>query len=152
MSDAGGILPESHRNNRTIARSFDRREWRSVGEADSDHAITVDAGDQIALETSSSAGPLSTNQFYFTVGAQPIENDGTPQTSLSTQEWTRPVEYGSGSTGGANPNQFVIQANPPDPTMRRWTIKIPPQEDAHGNFDFNTVRVYVRKHPPSPTN
>jgi hypothetical protein len=34
--------------------------------------------------------------------------------------------------------------------MRRWTIKIPPQEDAHDNFDFNTVRVYVRK--PSSAN
>jgi hypothetical protein len=32
--------------------------------------------------------------------------------------------------------------------MRRWTIKIPPQESAHGNSDFNAVRVYVRK--PSP--
>jgi len=148
-TDAGGILPASHRNNQTIARSFDRREWRSVGEADSDHAITVDAGDQIALETSSSAGPLPTNQFYFTVTAQPIDADGTPQPSLSTPEWARPVEYGSGPTGGGNPHQLVIQANPPG-GMQRWTIKIPPQQSTHDNSDYNTVRVYVRK--PSPVN
>src|SRR5690348_10768311 len=75
----------------------DRQPLRSpgaavVGEVDPGHAVTVDAGDQIALETSSSAGPLPTNQFYFTVTAQPIEADGTPQASLSTPEWARPVE------------------------------------------------------------
>ncbi|HKW54967.1 MAG TPA: hypothetical protein VJO12_14840 [Stellaceae bacterium] len=148
-TDAGGILPAPHRNNQTIATSFDHRDWRSVGEADSDHAITVNASDQIALETSSSAGPLPTNHFYFTVTAQPIDADGTPQPSLSTPEWERPVEYGSGPTGAGIPHQLVIQANPPG-GMQRWTIKIPPQQSAHDNADYNMVRVYVRK--PSPAN
>jgi hypothetical protein len=148
-TDAGGILPAPHRNNQTIASNFDRRDWRSVGEADSDHAITVDAGDQIALETSSSAGPLPTNHFYFTVTAQPIDADGTLQPSLSTAEWARPVEYGSGPTGAGIPHQLVIQAKPPG-GMQRWTIKIPPQQSTHDNSDYNAVRVYVRK--PSSAN
>jgi hypothetical protein len=119
-----------------------------VGEVDPGHAVTVDAGDQIALETSSSAGPLPTNQFYFTVTAQPIEADGTPQASLSTPEWARPVEYSSGPTGSGVPNQLVIHANPPG-GMQRWTIKIPPQQNAHDNSDDNAVRVYVRKPAPA---
>lgn len=147
-TDAGGSRRAPHGNNKQIARRFDRREWRSVGDADSDHDVIVDAGDQIAIETSSSAGPLPTNQFYFTVAAQPIETDGRPQPSLSTPEWTRPVEYSSGATGGGSPNQFVIEASPPG-GMQRWTIKIPPQESAHGNADYNRVRVYVRKPPPA---
>lgn len=148
-TDAGAILPARGGNNQQIANRFDRREWRSVGEVDPDHAVTIDAGDQIALETSSSAGPLPTNQFYFTVTAQPIEADGTPQASLSTSEWSRPVEYKSGFTGGAGANQFVIQASPPG-SMQRWTIRIPPQQNAHDNADYNMVHVYVRK--PSPAN
>jgi hypothetical protein len=148
-SDTGGILPAPRGNNQQIANRFDRRAWRSVGEVDPDHAVTVDADDQIALETSSSAGPLPTNQFYFTATARPIEADGTPQASLSTSDWSRPVEYGSGFTGGAGANQFVIQARPPG-SMQRWTITIPPQQNAHDNADYNTVHVYVRK--PSPAN
>src|SRR6202043_2167167 len=131
-TDVGGILPAPRGNNQSIAYRFDRRQWRSVGEADADHSVTVDAGDQIAVETSGSAGPLPTNQFYFTVHAQPIDAGGTPQPSLSTPDWTRPTEYGSGPIGGGGTNQFVIQANPPGTAMRRWTIKIPPQESAHG--------------------
>jgi hypothetical protein len=146
-TDAGGILPTPHRNNQTIADNFDRRDWQPVGEADSDHAVTIDAGDQIALEMTSSGGPLPTNHFYFTVTAQPLDADGTAQPSLSTPEWPRPVEYGSGPTGAGVPHQLVIQANPPG-GRQRWTIKIPPQQNTHDNSDYNMVRVYVPR--PSP--
>jgi Ssp1 endopeptidase immunity protein Rap1a len=81
--------------------------------------------------------------------SRPIEADETPQASLWTPEWSRPVEYKSGFTGGAAANQFVIQASPPG-SIQRWTIRIPPQQNAHDNADYNTVRVCVRSHRAAP--
>jgi hypothetical protein len=122
--------------------SIDRTQWNFVQLLDeSQSTFTFESGDRISIEASSLAYP-PTNQFYFTVHAQPLNADGSPQESIGTADWFAPVEYSSGFTGAGSPNQFVIQARSSAP-KQRWTITIPPQQAAHDNALYNTLRVYA---------
>ncbi len=133
------------RNNELVAGwgdRFDRSGWSYVGQIDAHRPTrTFNAGNRIAIEASSVAYP-PTHQCRFTVHAQPMEADGRPQASVATAEWFKPVEYSSGPTGAGGPNVFVLQATSPAP-RQRWTVSIPPQQAAHGNAAYSTLRIYV---------
>jgi hypothetical protein len=139
-----------HPNNKMTSgwgqNGFDPDQWQLVGTTTGD-PLTFTAGDQIGVLASSSAGPLPTNQFWFSVNAQGLNQYGGPIPSL-LEAYDTPTLYSSGPTGNGSANPFVFQAVPPGsvPTSGyRWTVGIPPQEDAHGNYDYNTLRVYVPK-------
>ncbi len=131
-------------NNYGGRESFDAANWTPVNPP-------VEYGDELAfsyatsvigIEASSSASPLPTNQFEFTVQALPLQSDGKRQTGVSTPGWLDPVPYGSGLTGAGFSNQFVISASFKAP-LTQWTIRIPPQEETHDNNDFEMLQVYT---------
>jgi RHS repeat-associated protein len=143
--DLSGTSP----NNIRTSNSFDPSQWVPIEPWSDD--VTFTAGNTIAIEASSLAGPLATNQFYFTVTAVPLNPDGTPQSSIASESWYEPVQYGSGRTGGTNVNQFVFQANPPNcASAFKWTVKIPPQQAAHDNSEYNTLQVFIPKQAIHP--
>ncbi|HEY1580458.1 MAG TPA: RHS repeat-associated core domain-containing protein [Terracidiphilus sp.] len=139
FTDRWGTSP----NNVIIGNTFDSSLWCLIGTVgENDDALTFNAGTKIAIEASSVAGPVATNQFRFTVIASPLSADGTLQPSMATPQWSEPVNYSSGFTGNSAPNQFVIRANPIPAPLVRWAISLPPQEETHDNSDFKTLNIY----------
>jgi hypothetical protein len=127
---------------------FDPDQWQLVGTTTGD-PLTFTAGNLIGVLASSSAGPLPTNQFWFSVNALPLDQYGNLIPSMPA-EYEAPTLYSSGLTGFGNTNPFTFQALQPGivpATGYRWTVGIPPQQDAHGNYDFDTIRVYIPKVP-----
>ena len=137
----------SHHNNKQIATKFDPKEWEQIKDLVSPSNITTytfDSGDEIAIETSSDS-VLPTTQFYFTVTALPLNENGTSQASAATPEWFKPVEYATANGAGFTPRR-VLKATSFSP-FQKWTVTIPPQEDANLNVpnSYVEVRIYVRK-------
>jgi hypothetical protein len=135
------------RNNMLVSRSFDSSGWHVVDRIISTGEFTVDAGEQIAFVSSSDAAP-PTLQFYFTAFAYPIKEDGTNEDVLETPEWFVPVEYPGGPVGSGVGHlieqQLVIQTTfPSSAHKQRWTLKVPSQEDTHGNFTYYELDIYV---------
>ena len=121
---------------------FFKSEWKLTGQIDGNGStLTLDAGNRIAIEASSTAFP-PTNQFAFQVSARPLDVNGQIMPSMASPGWFEPVGYSSGFTGGSLANTFVIEAIPYSPAQR-WTISIPLQSAAHGNAANNTLRIYV---------
>jgi hypothetical protein len=117
----------------------DLRDWELVGSVSEGSALSFPSlADRILIEASSLAYP-PTNQFSFTVDAQPLFGR-----SLAPPEWYEKVWHASGPTGAGTPNYFEFQANPPG-NMTKWTVAIPSQQPAHGNALHNTINVYVPK-------
>ncbi|WP_137392519.1 hypothetical protein [Rhodoligotrophos defluvii] len=124
--------------------SFDKSRWEPVGRIDDySSSLTVNAGERIAVEASSMAYP-PTNQFWFSVYATPMGQDGNPLPSLASPSWFKEVWYSSGFTGAGSPNRFVIEASAPGPS-HQWTITLPPQQGAHDNAMYNTLKVYKER-------
>jgi hypothetical protein len=121
--------------------NFYPSQWDLLQQITSGDPMTFIAGNTIALEASSLAYP-PTNQFRWTAVAQPLNDDGTPQASLSTPNWGDAIEYSSGPTGSGTPAHFVIQAISPAP-KQRWTISIPGQEDTYGNYFDDRINIYT---------
>jgi hypothetical protein len=137
-----------HPNNKMVRTSFDKTKWTYVGQvsdASGLDSLTVDAGNTIAVETSSLAGPLPTNHFWFDISALPLNSDGTLQNYAAPVGWSNPSSYSSGFTGNpAIPNVTVFQSTTSS-MQNRWTISVPYQPESHDNSMYDTVRVYVPK-------
>jgi len=149
--DSGNTESEVGGNNKIVPNNLSLYQWSAVSIADSNHdnTTTVTAGSQIMLETGSDASP-TLGQFWVTATAIPLDTNGNVQPSLtpSGSNWFSPVWHSSGFTGSRNiTNTFVLQANPASPSTSqwRWTVTIPPQEDAYGNISEKWVNVYVPK-------
>jgi hypothetical protein len=144
--DPGVFLPVGKNNFATVGwgdSTFYPSQWDIVRQISGGDHVTFVAGNTISIEASSLAYP-TTNQFRWTATAEPLNDDGTPQVSVGMPGWSNPVEYSSGLTGGSIPNHFVLQATSPAP-KQRWTVSIPPQEDAHGNYLDDLITVYTPK-------
>jgi hypothetical protein len=122
-------------------KNFYPSQWDAPQRVSAGGSVTFVAGDTIAIEASSLTYP-ATNQFRWKAVVQPLNEDGTPQTSLATPGWSAPVEYSSGPTGAITPNHFVIQATSHAP-KQRWTVSIPSQKHAHGNYLPDRLEIYT---------
>jgi hypothetical protein len=136
----------AHPSNQIVATAFDPKRWQFVAEVldlPGEDTLIINAGNTIGLATSSSGGPLPTNQFWFDVSAQPLNPNGSLQASATVLGWGGPSAYSSGFTGNySKPNLFVLQSLTLD-TNNRWTITIQNLDEAHDNSMYNSVKVYV---------
>lgn len=123
--------------------NFYPSQWDRVQEITGEDTVTFVAGNSIVIEASSLAYP-PTNQFRWRATAEPLNDDGTPQVSVGMPDWSYPVEYSSGPTGGGAHNHFVLEATSPAP-KQRWTISIPAQEDTHGNYLDDRLIIYKQQ-------
>ena len=146
---------DTGKNNKIVARQFDKRGWKDLGEVSSidKDSLTFTAGQQIALVASSDTIPAPALQFYFNVTAKPLDKDGKNQPSIATPHWYDPVEHSSGFTGVGKSNKFVLQATFSAPKYQ-WLITIPPQIDSLPdvppdgglfNYSYTSLRVYARE-------
>jgi hypothetical protein len=133
------------RNNRLVARGFDRSQWQRVGlltDAQSEAGFIGDQ--QMALSMSSVAGPLPTNQFYVEVSVRPLDASGNPIASVASPEWFKRVPY-AGMSGisplGTVTADFVIEATFSAPRYE-WLVWMPPQPARHDNAASPQVELF----------
>ena len=148
LTRAYGYLFNYHlsRNSALVGNSFDRSKWDPLKRLEGTSSFTFNAGDRIAVETSSVAFP-PTNMFRFDVSALGLNADGTAQVEMASPAWYQ-TDHSSGFTGSMlSPNQFVFEAGAHTSTLFRWTVSIPPQQQAHDNFSYNAVTIYTPYDP-----
>ncbi len=129
-----------------VGNEFDQDNWKlSDVVAGNGNEVSLIAGHQIALESSSVAFP-PTNQFWITVSAFPVDSAGKPISRLTSPGSSPVLSFSSGFTGNpASPNQMVIQSQRFGLERINWRVRIPLQQSAHDNAMHNTVRIFTRR-------
>lgn len=107
--------------------------------------FSFDAGEEIALEFRSDAGPLPTHRWTATVSARPLNVDGTLQHVVADPSWFRPISYAAQTGLSVVGDTYVLNVGMPAPGGFRWTVRIPPQASTHGNTSFRWINVYQRR-------
>lgn len=102
--------------------------------------LKIVASKTVVVSTSSSAGPLPTHQWRFTVHAWPLDAAGERQNVAAGHEWFDPVQATT-MTGGASVD-LMFRAVGTAPGGFEWTIAIPKQSSAHDNAGPPTIVLY----------
>ena len=104
----------------------------------------VDSSGPIIIQPGSSAGPLPTNQFYFTLAQRPLAENGTAEPVSAPSDWMQPVRYGSGLTGMFDRAGYRFNPLPsPGPGGVRWYIEIQGGASTHDNSQDPYLNIYV---------
>jgi hypothetical protein len=129
-----------------IGGKFDRQIWAiaatilRVG-----NTVTVDAGQNVIVETSSLAGPLSTHRWFFTALAWPLDKNGELAPIWAGKNYFEPTRFYA-ETGGSGRPSFLLRATGgPSEYGFRWFFRIPNQSTTHGNNSGATLSIYKRR-------
>ena len=125
------------------ARSLDSGKSRQAAVA-FNGPVQVSSNGPILVQPTSVAGPLATNQFYFSVSQRPLGRDGKVVPIHAATGWFDPVIYGGGLTGMSDNRYYQISPLPGASAHGNlWAVEVTGHGASHDNSAHNRVNLYV---------
>lgn len=125
-------------------QAIDNGKWRVAATVYDGNTQYVDSAGPIIVQPGSSAGPMPTNQFFYTLGLRPLTEAGKQESMIGPPEWFKPIVHGSGGTGMFDRAGYQFSPLPgPGEGGTRWKIEINNSPSTHDNAQQPYLNIYV---------